>query len=97
MHHPRLLALVLLLGAFSWVALIGYIVRDSGEQYDELQRSRLLSCQQTYEGVREVFLPFFPPQGRRTPAQQRNLDKLDRTVDRLKARCVSQVYQGGTP
>jgi hypothetical protein len=97
MNHPRLLALVLLVGVFAWVALIAYIVHDSGEQYDELQRSRLVSCQQTYEGVREVLLPFFPHPRQRTPAHQRNLEKLDRTVNRLKARCETQVYEGGNP
>jgi hypothetical protein len=96
MNHPRLLATVLLAGVFTWVALIAYIVHDSSEQYDDLQRSRLLSCHHTYEGVREVLLPFFPPEGERTAAQQRNLDTLDRTVERLKAGCETQVYQGGS-
>jgi hypothetical protein len=64
----------------------------------DIQQARVSSCRQTYEGVREVFLPFFPPKKDRTAEQQANLDKLDRTVDRLKARCGQQtrVTKGAT-
>jgi hypothetical protein len=90
----------------AWIVLftlaIGYsvrtnnsLIRENKQRIADIQEQRLASCRQTYEGVRQVFLPFFPPPKGRTAAQQKNLDKFNRTVDRLKGRCETQVRIGG--
>lgn len=56
-------------------------------QDTEIQESRILLCRQTYEGIREVFRPFFPPKKGRTAEQQKDLDKFNNTVDDLKTKC----------
>lgn len=58
---------------------------------DEIDKQRVTSCQRTYEGVRDVFRPFFRTKRIRTPREQRNVDKFNRTVNQLKARCGQQT------
>jgi hypothetical protein len=57
----------------------------------EIQISRQINCLHTYEGIREVFLPFFPPSKGRTLEQQKNLDKFNETVNDLKIECAKQI------
>lgn len=59
-----------------------------------IQQQRIYSCKFTYEGVRQVFEPFLPPQAKRAtlPLRQRtNLAKFEDTIDRLKAGCDQQT------
>lgn len=58
----------------------------------ERQASRVASCRQTYEGIRQVFQPFFPP-APRTASQQHDIDKFNQTIDTRKARCGQQTGQ----
>jgi len=61
---------------------------DRGRRAD-IQASRVSSCQMTYEGVREVFRPFFPVH--RTAKQERDVKRFNATINRLKRRCVEQT------
>lgn len=61
----------------------------------EVQRSRVESCQRTYEGVREIFRPFFPPLKQATPKQRRDRRKFNRRVNQLKAHCPAQTHASG--
>lgn len=70
---------------------INGLVAQNTERIFDIQRSRLESCKRTYGGIREVFKPFVPPIKKRTKAQQDNLDKFNRNVDRLQKQCIQQI------
>lgn len=74
----------------AWV-FTGY----NNDRIRDIQQNRLVSCEQTYEGVREVFRPFFRPFKERTAKERRDIVKFNDTVDRLKARCDVQVATKG--
>lgn len=88
------LHIVITLMAFAYL-VIGVGISSSfyanGNRVSDLQRSRVESCERTYEGVRLIFKPFLPPAGTRTPKQQRDLKRFNDRVDNLKARCDEQV------
>ena len=73
------------------VATLSWIANNS--RIDDIQSSRVESCERTYEGVREIFRPFFRPPEKRTRKQRRDVAKFNRTVDRLKARCDVQTKE----
>lgn len=75
--------------AFSIAVTAG--IRDNRKQTNDIQESRLHGCKQTYEGIREVFRPFFLPAKKQTPEQKADQAKFNRTVDGLIARCSKQV------
>jgi hypothetical protein len=60
------------------------------DRIEEIQESRVISCKRTYEGIREVFGPFFPPPPR-TKEEQTNLNKFNNRIDDLKSRCSKQT------
>lgn len=98
MNRREVLVVVLAVAFFGAAFVFGRGSRETTEDVDrnkevitQIQESRVISCRHTYEGIRQVFLPFFPPKGQRTRAQVQNLDKLNRTVNRLKARCDEQT------
>lgn len=78
-----------------WIVLVSvaWIIAWTANQnrIHDIQKSRVASCQKTYESFKEVFAPFFPPEKKRTKEQQNNLDKLNKVVDRLKLRCTIQT------
>lgn len=63
----------------------------------EVQHDRVISCRHTYEGVREIFKPFFLPAKARTAKERHDIRKFNRRVDRLKANCDVQVSGGRKP
>lgn len=67
------------------------------ERIGDIQRSRVESCERSYEGIREVFRPLFPRSD--DPATPRNelndLATFNRTIDRLKAGCAQQISTKG--
>ena len=71
----------LTLAGFAWVI-------------NDIQNSRESSCRQTYNGIREVFRPFFP-EPPRTKEQQADLDKFNNTIDRLMSGCSKQINGKG--
>jgi hypothetical protein len=56
----------------------------------QLQESRESSCKTTYNGIHDVFLPFFPPQPR-TTKQQEDIDKFEAKIVELRTECEEQV------
>lgn len=90
LQHRKALAGFLILAAGLVYAIHTQSVQTS-QRVAEIQHSRIVSCRQTYEGVRQVFLPFFPPRKDRTKDQRYLVRKLNTTVDRLKDRCRQQT------
>lgn len=76
--------------AGAWI-FTGY----NGDRIRDIQRNRVESCRLTYEGVRQVFRPFFRPVRVRTPKERHDIRKFNRRVDDLKADCDLQV--GASP
>lgn len=50
-------------------------------------QARRDNCVQTYEGVRQVFKPFFRTKSVRSAKDQRNIDKFNHRIDELKGDC----------
>jgi len=63
--------------------------RENRMRVDEIQQAREESCQRTYEGIREVFKPLFPPKP--NPTQKESLKTFNDTIDDLKSQCDTQV------
>lgn len=68
----------------------GFSVRENQKRIDDIQKSRVLSCRQNYDGIQEVFTQFFPPVPR-TAKQQADIDKFNNTISRLKKNCIKQT------
>lgn len=79
-------ALVLIVAG---IAALGWYSNHA--RINDIQASRIESCRHTYEGIREVFRPFFPPRGHRTKRQRHQVTKFNHQVDRLKRGCVAQT------
>lgn len=71
------------------VSVLGFFANRN--RIEEIQNARRVSCERTYEGVREVFIPFFRPIKERTKAEQKDIDLFNKTVDGLKKRCDKQT------
>lgn len=72
---------------FTTALVIGW--QDNQNRIRDIQQSRKTSCEQTYEGIRRVFQPFFPKHP--TKQQQFNRIKFDSTIQQLINRCASQT------
>jgi hypothetical protein len=83
------LATVGLYLALGVLGIVGYIANS--HRISDIQQSRLVSCQRTYEGIREVFSPFFLPANKETPKQAENRHKFNTTINRLKEGCSHQT------
>lgn len=57
----------------------------------DIQQSRVAGCQGTYDSIRIVFEPFFPPPKLRTARQRRDLAKLNTIIAQQKAKCIERV------
>lgn len=63
---------------------------------NDVNHDRVVSCERTYEGVREIFKPFFTPLDTQTPKQRRDIAKFNRRIETLKSRCGIQTGTKGT-
>lgn len=64
--------------------------KENSKRIKEIQASRIDSCKKTYEGIREVFSPFFP----NPPKTQKQIDDLETfntTINDLKKGCDAQT------
>ena len=82
------------------IAGIGWVENHqrSDENRDlirQIQEQRVVSCERTYEGVREVFAPFMVPELITTPEQLQRVRTFNDTIDGLKNRCHGQTQNGG--
>lgn len=79
------------LAGFAWVVSnVSDLSKENRNRIEDIQNSRLESCKTTYEGIREVFKPFFPAEPR-SVKEQRQLDKFNTKITELKLKCVNQV------
>lgn len=60
------------------------------DRIKDIQVSRVDSCKKTYEGIREVFTPFFPKHPK-TKREIENLEKFNTTINTLKKGCEKQT------
>lgn len=81
--------LIVWLAGFTIALIFAY--NANSHRVSDIQKSRLTSCERTYEGIREVFKPFFPPPKTATPKQLADQSKFNRTIIHLKARCATQI------
>jgi hypothetical protein len=65
--------------------------KKNHERIEDINSDRVVSCKRTYEGVREVFRPFFPPEDKRSAEQQKNITIFNRRIHFLKKHCPSQT------
>lgn len=70
------------------------LVAENQQRIADIQAARIESCTKTYEGIREVFSPFFP-KPLLTQQQLNNLEKFNTTIANLKLGCVKQTGQEG--
>lgn len=66
------------------------LLRENSNRINEIQTNRLAACIGTYEGIKQVFQPFFPPPPR-SKIQQAQLDKFNKIVNRLKKGCKKKI------
>ena len=65
------------------------ILENQRQDRDDISNSILL-CRRNIEGVRQIFLPFYPVPPR-TEEQQAAVDKFNNRVDSLKKNCSKQL------
>ena len=70
------------------------LVAENQARITDIQTTRIESCERTYEGIREVFSPFFPKPPL-TQQQLNNLERFNKTIADLRAGCVNQTGQEG--
>lgn len=87
------LATISILGMLAVLTFFGVqiinLTEHNHDRIRDIQKSRVESCERTYEGVRQVFDPFLPdhPRGK----QRRDIQKFNDTIDRLKRTCPKQT------
>lgn len=80
-------ALTIWLALFTIFLIIGWEANQN--RIKDIQRSRVQSCERTYEGIRMVFKPFLA--GPQTQKQKKNIQKFNNRIDTLKSKCVIQT------
>ena len=65
------------------------ILENQRQDNDDVKNSILL-CRRNIEGVRQIFLPFYPVPPR-TEEQQASVDKFNDRVNLLKKNCAKQL------
>lgn len=65
------------------------ILENQRQDKEDIENSILL-CKRNIEGVRQIFLPFYPVPPR-TEEQQASVDKFNNRVDTLKKNCSKQL------
>lgn len=68
-----------------------HLVIENRHRVEDIQRSRVHSCRQTYESFNQVFKPFFRPAKLQTPKEKHDLAKFKAIIKRLKSKCVTQT------
>lgn len=68
-----------------------HLVIENKHRIEDIQRSRVHSCKQTYESFRIVFGPFIRPKKVRTPKENADLAKFNGIIDKQKQQCVTQT------
>lgn len=95
-HDPKWFRRVLTIWMVAFTILVFYGLNQSRiashnntERIQDIQQSRVQSCERNYKTLREVFIPFFPPKAGRTPEQERNIKRFLKLTNPHK--CVAQT------
>lgn len=83
------LATLILYLSMGGIAIFGWI--SNANRVNDIQQSRVYSCQKTYEGIKEVFKPFLSAPRKRTAQEQRDIIVFNKTIQHLKVKCNTQV------
>ncbi len=87
--HVLVWATVLLFLVSAGIGVYAYTVNKN--RIEDIQASRVSSCEQTYKAFRKVFKPFFPPKAQATPQQLTDQRKFNRRVSLLVHQCDVQT------
>lgn len=82
-----ILALIFTVIAFGFL----YFSTQNRNRINEIQASRIESCERTYRAFGLVFKPFFPPEESQTEEQKKDLKTLEKTINRLVNGCTTQT------
>ncbi len=63
---------------------------ENAHRIKDIQKGRLASCRDTYQGIHKVFEPFFPKH-HLSAKQKANLAKFDKTIVVLREHCPIQI------
>lgn len=80
-------ALIVWIVVFSFISLLGQY--NNHQRINDIQKSRVFSCQRNYLTTRDIFKPFFPPKKHRTAKQQHDIEKFIRLTNPSK--CIKQT------
>lgn len=94
----------LILSGFAWVIsdvkdlshTTQNLAVENSNRITEIQQSRLDSCKRTYNGVSEIFQPFFPANPE-TKEEKEFIHKFNMLIDKLVAGCEKQTHPIKTP
>jgi hypothetical protein len=67
--------------------------QENKKRINDIQNSRVETCNSVYTGIYQVFIPFFPPPPR-SPQQLQTLEKFNSTINRLRQKCTKLVGAG---
>jgi hypothetical protein len=67
--------------------------QENKKRINDIQNSRVETCESVYDGIYKVFIPFFPAPPR-TKRQLDILEKFNSTINRLKLKCTHLVNPG---
>lgn len=67
------------------------LARENRRRIAEIQRSRVLSCERTYQAFVDLFTPSIPPSSQQTPEERKRTQDFFRRVEQKKAECAKQV------
>lgn len=68
-----------------------YLSSQNRNRIDDIQASRIESCERTYRAFRLVFKPFFPPEESQTTKQKNDLKTFNNTITGLVKGCTRQT------
>lgn len=66
------------------------LTKENQHRISDIQKNRIASCALVFDGIYEVFKPFFPNPPK-TKKQIRDLKKFKTTINGLKSKCVKQI------
>lgn len=83
------------LGGLSYVIRSNlHLAHENKQRILEIQANRVEACKTTYLGILKVFQPFFP-HAPLTAKQKKDLDKFNKVIFTLQAKCTIASVQKG--
>lgn len=72
-----------------FTGLVMWGVYQNKQRINDIQKSRVYSCQQNYLRTRGIFKPFFPPKSKRSDKQKADIKRFIHQTD--PRQCFNQV------